>query len=298
MRRQGRWEGELRHRTKNGREVIVSARHQMIADADGHNYVLETNRDMTESKRVEEDLRAAHDTFRHLVEQSPFGVYVVNADFRLVQVSAGAQKVFQNVRPLLGRDFADVLRRIWPEPFAGEAIGLFRHTLETGEPYHAPSTIERRRDSGELEAYDWKIERLMLPDGRWGVVCHFYDLSERQRYEELQRESEARFRTLADNISQLAWMTDERGGFFWYNRRWFNYTGTTLEEMRGWGWQKVHHPDHLPQVVEKWRQALARGETWEDTFPLRRHDGAMRWHLSQVADALRAASHAGLAALG
>ena len=282
MRREGRWEGELRHRTKNGREVIVSARHQMIADADGHNYVLETNRDMTESKRVEEDLRAAHDTFRHLVEQSPFGVYVVNADFRLVQVSAGSQKVFQNVRPLLGRDFADVLRRIWPEPFAGEAIGLFRHTLETGEPYHAPSTIERRRDSGELEAYDWKIERLMLPDGRWGVVCHFYDLSERQRYEELQRESEARFRTLADNISQLAWMTDEKGWICWYNQRWFNYTGTTLEEMQGWGWQKVHHPDHLPQVVEKWRQALARGETWEDTFPLRGRDGRYRWFLSRA----------------
>lgn len=282
MRRQGRWEGELRHRTKDGREVIVSARHQMIADGDGQDYVLETNRDMTESKRVEKDLRAAHDTFRHLVEQSPFGVYVVDADFRLVQVSAGARKVFQNVRPLLGRDFADVLRHIWPEPFAGEAIGLFRHTLETGEPYHAPSTIERRRDSGELEAYDWKIERLMLPDGQWGVVCHFYDLSERQRYEELQRESEARFRTLADNISQLAWMTDEKGWLFWYNQRWFNYTGTTLEEMQGWGWQKVHHPDHLSHVVEKWRQALERGETWEDTFPLRGGDGRYRWFLSRA----------------
>jgi PAS domain S-box-containing protein len=240
------------------------------------------NRDMTRSKQVEEDLRAAHDTFRHLVEQSPFGVYVVNADFRLIQVSAGAQKVFQNVRPLLGRDFADVLRRIWPEPFAGEAIDLFRHTLETGKPYHAPSTIERRRDSGELEAYDWKIERLMLPDGRWGVVCHFYDLSERQRYEESQRESEARFHTLADNISQLAWMADERGGFFWYNQRWFDYTGTTLEEMQGWGWQKFHHPDHLQHVVEKWRQALETGATWEDTFPLRGRDGQYRWFLSRA----------------
>ncbi|MDC8450327.1 MAG: PAS domain S-box protein [Nitrospira sp.] len=240
------------------------------------------NRDMTGSKQVEEDLRAAHDTFRHLVEQSPFGVCVVNADFRLIQVSAGARKVFQNVRPLLGRDFADVLRWIWPEPFAGEAIDLFRHTLETGEPYHAPSTIERRRDSGELEAYDWKIERLMLPDRRWGVVCHFYDLSERQRYEEALKESEGRFRALADNISQLAWMTDEKGWLFWYNQRWFDYTGTTLEEMQGWGWQKVHHPDHLQHVVEKWRQALERGETWEDTFPLRGRDGQYRWFLSRA----------------
>ena len=95
-----------------------------------------------ERARAEERLQAAHDTFRHLVDQSPFGIYVVDADFRLVQVSTGAQKVFEQVRPLLGRDFAEVLRQLWPEPFAGQAIAIFRHTLDTGEPYHAPSTVE------------------------------------------------------------------------------------------------------------------------------------------------------------
>src|SRR4029079_6786916 len=135
---------------------------------------------------------AAHDTFHHLVQQSPFGVYVVDADFRLVQVSAGAQKVFENVRPLLGRQFADVLRVLWPEPFATEAIGIFQRTLETGEPYHAPSTVARRQDIGAVESYDWKIERLTLPDGRFGVVFHVYDLSERQRYETALREADRR----------------------------------------------------------------------------------------------------------
>jgi signal transduction histidine kinase/CheY-like chemotaxis protein len=154
-------------------------------------------------RRSERELRAAHDTFRHLVETSPFGVYAVDADFRLVQVSAGAQNVFRNVRPLIGRDFADVLRTIWPEPFATEAINLFRRTLQTGEPYHAPSTVERRRDIGELESYDWKIERVTLPDGRFGAVCHFYDLSERQRYEAALRENEARLKAQADQLSHL-----------------------------------------------------------------------------------------------
>lgn len=143
-----------------------------------------------ERARGEEQLRAAHDTFRHLVDRSPFGIYVVDADFRLVQVSTGAQKVFEQVRPLLGRDFADVLRLLWPEPFAGEAIAIFRHTLDTGEPYHAPSTVEKRQDIGVVESYDWKTERLMLPDGRWGVVCHFYDLSERQRFEAELRDAD------------------------------------------------------------------------------------------------------------
>ena len=144
-----------------------------------------------ERARAEEALRAARDTFRHLVEYSPFGIYAVDADFRLVQVSAGAQRVFENVRPLLGRDFAEVLRIIWSEPFASEAIALFRHTLATGESYHAPATVERRADNGgTVESYDWKIERVTLPDGRFGVVCHFYDLTERQRFELALREAD------------------------------------------------------------------------------------------------------------
>ena len=136
-----------------------------------------------ERARAEAELLAAHDTFRHLVDRSPFGIYVVDADFRLVRVSDGAQKVFENVRPLLGRDFAEVLSHIWPEPFASEYIARFRHTLATGEPYYA-ETNEHRADINATEAYDWKIERINLQDGRFGVVCHFYDLSERIRHEE------------------------------------------------------------------------------------------------------------------
>ena len=139
---------------------------------------------MTARKRAEEGLHRAHDTFYSLIQNNPFGIYVVDGDFRLREVSLGAQKVFAGVpRPLLGRDFAEVLRAIWAEPFASEAIRLFRHTLDTGEPYASPRTVERRQDIGEVEAYDWRMERVTLPDGRFGVVCYFYDLSERQKWE-------------------------------------------------------------------------------------------------------------------
>ena len=100
--------------------------------------------------------------------------------------------------------------------------------------------------------------------------------------EEALRESEARFRALADNIPQLAWMTDGEGWIHWYNQRWFDYTGTTLSEMQGWGWQKVHHPDYVEAVTEKFRVHVQRGEPWEDTFPLRGADGAYRWFLSRA----------------
>jgi PAS domain S-box-containing protein len=93
---------------------------------------------------------------------------------------------------------------------------------------------------------------------------------------------ERQFRTLANSISQLAWMADGEGYIFWYNDRWYDYTGTTLEEMKGWGWQKVHHPDEVARVVERIKVAFTTGEPWEDTFPLRSKTGEYRWFLSRA----------------
>jgi PAS domain S-box-containing protein len=96
------------------------------------------------------------------------------------------------------------------------------------------------------------------------------------------REREQTFRALADNMSQLAWMTDETGALVWYNQRWFDYTGTTQEKMLSGGWHTVLHPDHLQRVEEKLRRCLADGTVWEDTFPIRGADGNFRWFLSRA----------------
>lgn len=95
-------------------------------------------------------------------------------------------------------------------------------------------------------------------------------------------ESEARFRQLAETIPQLAWMADVSGYIFWYNRRWYEYTGTTPEEMEGWGWQKVHDPEVLPRVLERWRASIESGQAFDMTFPLRGADGVFRPFLTRV----------------
>ena len=114
------------------------------------------------------------------------------------------------------------------------------------------------------------------------VGAYVIEVTDRIRAEEALRESEERFHNLADNISQLAWMADAKGWIFWYSRRWYEYTGTNLEEMQGWGWQAVHHPDHVQRVVDKVSHCFQTGEIWEDTFPLRGKDGSYRWFLSRA----------------
>jgi PAS domain S-box-containing protein len=131
-----------------------------------------------ERAKAEAAFLRSHDTFLGLVHNAPYGVYLLDAGFRLVEVSAGAQKVFAGVRPLIGRDFAEVLRTIWPEPFASDAIDRFRHTLATGESYHSVDTTEQQHDVPVVESYDWQIERVTMPDGGFGVVCYFYETTE------------------------------------------------------------------------------------------------------------------------
>ena len=106
--------------------------------------------------------------------------------------------------------------------------------------------------------------------------------SERTRAAQALRQSEERFQAMANGIPQLAWMAESDGHIFWYNQRWYEYTGTSFEQMEGWAWQTVHDPAMLPKVMERWQGSIATGQPFEMEFPLRRADGVFREFLTRV----------------
>lgn len=169
---------------------------------------------------------------------------------------------------------------------AGEVVTLLSRGREVawdiaacGELYFISDDVRLRCRQGEEEPVTGSVHPINQADG-WVVVLQGPTVDEGSA--KALRESEDRFRTLADNISQLAWMADPTGWIFWYNRRWYDYTGTTFKDMEGWGWRSVHHPDYVDRVVQKVQHAWDTGEVWEDAFPLRRHDGEYRWFLSRA----------------
>ena len=115
-----------------------------------------------------------------------------------------------------------------------------------------------------------------------GAVLVFHDVTEKRRMQDSLRESEERFRVMANSIPQLAWIAEADGYIFWYNQRWYDYTGTKSEQMQGWGWQSVHDQEALPSVLERWKNSIATGEPFDMVFPLRGADGSFREFLTRV----------------
>ncbi len=93
------------------------------------------------------------------------------------------------------------------------------------------------------------------------------------------------FRKLAEHIPTLCWMADAEGYIFWYNPRWYEYTGTTPEDMQGWGWQSVQDPKTLPEVLDRWKEAISSAAPFEMVFPIRGKDGQFRPFLTRITPA-------------
>ena len=115
-----------------------------------------------------------------------------------------------------------------------------------------------------------------------GILVTILETTNKKKAEHALIKSEEKFRTLADNIPNLAWMANADGWIYWYNKRWYEYTGTTEEDMKGWGWQSVHDPKELNNVLKEWKSSIAKGKPFEMVFPLKGNDGTFRPFLTRV----------------
>ena len=87
---------------------------------------------------------------------------------------------------------------------------------------------------------------------------------------------------MLDNLPNLAWMAKPNGYVYWYNKRWYEYTGTKAKDVEGWGWQSAHDPETLPVVLGVWEKAIKASMPTELTFPLKGADGVFRPFLTRV----------------
>lgn len=231
---------------------------------------------------AEEALRKTQAQLRAIVNEAPLGVYLVDGDFRIREVNPTALSASGNMTDMIGRDFDEVIHVLWPKAYADEMVERFRHTLDSGEPYIVPERIEERRDLGVTQYYQWQISRVPLPEGRYGVVCYFRDISAQVFARKAVAESEERFRFMAEAMPQKIFTATPSGNVDYINEQWMEFTGLSFEQIKSRGWTQFIHPDDVEENVRLWRHSVETGQPFQFMHRFRRADGAYRWHLSRA----------------
>ena len=211
-----------------------------------------------------------------LLDMAAAPVIMCDEEDRITYWNKAAEAVYGwNAQEAIGQQITELLHSVLPEPIQDIKSQLASIGQWSGE-------VKRTRKDGTavFVASSWTVRRT----GRHGLtrLQSDHDLTEKRKTEEQLRRSEDQFRTMADAMPQLAWMSDPDGWIFWYNQGWYDYTGTTPQQMEGWGWQSVHDPAELPKVMERWQASIATGEPFEMIFPLRSARGEFRVFLTRI----------------
>ncbi len=235
--------------------------------------------EITERQATQTTLAANEALFRATFENAAVGFAQLTPDGRWLRMNQALAEIVGHSRErILDRRIQDITH---PDELARDLTQI--RAMMAGDTETARLEKRYRRADGAIVDVDVGVGCVRSDDGRIEYfIATVQDMTERKRAEAALAASEQRFRALADNISQLAWIADSNWEIFWYNQRWYDFTGTELEAMKGWGWRAVHHPDHVDRVVAGVERAHASGDPWEDTFPLRGVDGSYRWFLSRA----------------
>jgi PAS domain S-box-containing protein len=262
---------EAKLRTSQGTVVDVSITVSPIRDSSGA--VVGASaiaRDTRRQKEAERQIRESEERFRSVFEHSPGGMMVTATDGRILQANAA-------LCAMLGYPAEELQQATWMS--LTHSGGAPSSLSESRGMEVWPEREERyRHREGRLV---WVRERLSAVRGASGdpsrFVIHLEDITERKRAEEALRESEERFRTMADGCPSAIWVTGESGSCQFVNRAYCEMSGLTSEALTGGGWLRVLHPEDAPAHIQAFEQAVAGRTPFRAEARIRDAAGEWRW---------------------
>jgi PAS domain S-box-containing protein len=272
---------ETVRRRKDGTDFNISLTVSPIEDEAGNIIgASKIARDITEKIKTEETLRENQMMLALAMQSSRMGAWERDVATDIVIWSDELEEIFgfekggfeQNLEAYNNLIFDDDRERVRVE--VEQAVTEHRDYSIEFRFYHADGSIRWMEGRGQA-VYSEKGEPVRL----YGIGI---DITDRKMAEEKLRESERQFQILADSVPQLIWTAHPDGRRFWFNQRWYDYTGKSFDEMKDFGWQAVHHPDFLPRVTENFRQSFETGEAFEMEYPLLGADGNYRWFITRM----------------
>jgi PAS domain S-box-containing protein len=268
---QGHWEGELAHVTRGGQTVIVASRWALRRDDQGKpSAVLEINRDITDRKRAEEELRLSRQRLALAMKAGHSGAFEWDIQNNIHVWSPEIEELYGIAPGELGNKSES-----W------ESL-LLPPDLET-----ARAAIQESLTAGELRS-EWRVRRHNDGQIRWlaahatvffddtgrplRMVGIHMDITDRKGVEDALRQSEERYRALVTATSQIVWTTDSNGLVI-DNPSWGAFTGQSADQAKEWGWADALHPDDRERISALWSEAVRTQTIFETEYRIRRRDG-------------------------
>lgn len=233
-------------------------------------------RDCTERKRFQDASIERERRFRRVFETPLIGIAVGNSDGYLIEANDAYLDLIGYQRAEL-----DEATLSWggvpagQSPLSGSAQ-LELATTGVSKPFERIYTNAAGKEVPVL------VSAAKLLDDQNQVVVYVTDLTQSKRAETALRESESRFRVLSECMPQKVWIARPNGQVDYVNNMLVEYAGVPTDQLTGWGWQELIHPDDTQTYTEAWKQAISSGGLFEIEHRLRKHTGEYLWHLARA----------------
>ena len=238
--------------------------------------------DVTDKVLARKKIEESEQRYNRILMQSPFAFSIMKGKDMLITLANDLIKDFWGKgNDVEGKTLLEVLPELKGQPFPEMLDSVYT----TGKLISANEILARLNRHGIIEEHYFNLtyQPYFEADGTIsGVITIAHEVTEQVLARKKIEDNEQQFSTLANNIQNLAWIANGDGWIFWYNERWYEYTGTTPEQMEGWGWKSVHDPEKLPSILEQWQHSINSGQSFEMTFPLKGADGIFRHFLTRI----------------
>jgi PAS domain S-box-containing protein len=264
---------EFRCLRKDGSAVWVLLSITLIRDHAGEpSYFLIVVEDTDQRKRAEEEVQRSEETFRQIFRLAPIGITISSLEEgEFIEFNEAAERLSGYPRQeVIGRHARDFT--IWKDQ--AQRAAVIREVLEQGEVREREMVMKDKQGRTFLGAYSAMVIEVA---GKKHLLSLVSDIGERKRTEEALRESEERFRLVADHAPVLIWEAGPDTGCTFLNRAWLEFTGRTLEEELGDGWTRGVHPEDREHCLQTYREAVAERKAFTLEYRLRRWDGEYGW---------------------
>ncbi len=231
--------------------------------------------EVTDQVRAKQQIETSEKRFAAAVEAIQGILWTNNAKGEMEGEQRGwASLTGQSYEEYQGYGWANAVHREDAQP----TVDAWNEAVRESKTFVFEHRIKTKGDGWKL--FSIKAIPLLKEDGtiREWVGVHT-DITEQKEAEEKIKESEAKFRSLAETVPHMIWTATADGNRNFFNKHSLDYTGLSTDALRGDGWQQTVFPEDLDQDVNKWNQSVATGEDLTAEKRIRRHDGAYRWHL-------------------